>query len=52
MVTLCREQLQDVAAEITKHFVPRTSAYHEIWLEDETGEKVRQKFEEDTPASR
>lgn len=28
----------------------RSGAYHEIWIEDENGEKVRQKFDEDTPA--
>ena len=45
-----REQLQIVAAELTEHFYPRSGAYHEIWLEDENGEKTRQKFDEDTPA--
>jgi sulfite reductase (ferredoxin) len=42
--------LQAIAVEITKHFFPRSGAYHEIWMEDENGEKVRQKFDEDTPA--
>jgi sulfite reductase (ferredoxin) len=45
-----REDLYAVAVEITNHFYPRSGAYHEIWLEDENGEKVRQKFDEDTPA--
>lgn len=46
-----REELQAVAVELTQHFFPRSGAYHEIWIEDdETGEKVRQKFDEDTPA--
>jgi sulfite reductase (ferredoxin) len=45
-----REQLQDVAVELTQHFFPRSGAYHEIWIEDENGEKVRQKFDEETPA--
>jgi sulfite reductase (ferredoxin) len=45
-----REQLQALAGELTRHFFPRSGAYHEIWLEDENGEKVRQKFDEDTPA--
>ena len=45
-----REQLQEVAVELTKHFYPRSGAYHEIWLEDENGEKTRQKFDEETPA--
>ncbi len=45
-----RKQLQDVASELTQHFFPRSGAYHEVWLEDENGEKVRQKFNEDTPA--
>lgn len=45
-----RQQLQEVAVELTKHFYPRSGAYHEIWLEDENGEKTRQKFDEETPA--
>ncbi len=42
-----REQLQEVAVELTRHFYPRSGAYHEIWLEDENGEKTRQHFEEE-----
>ena len=44
-----REELQQLAQEITRHFFPRSGAYHEIWMEDENGEKVRQKFDEDQP---
>ena len=44
-----REELQAIALEITQHFFPRSGAYHEIWLDDENGEKVRQKFDEETP---
>ena len=44
-----REELQELAQEITRHFFPRSGAYHEIWMEDENGEKVRQKFDEDQP---
>jgi sulfite reductase (ferredoxin) len=39
-----RERLQAIAEAISRHLSPRTTAYHEIWLEDETGEKVRQHF--------
>jgi sulfite reductase (ferredoxin) len=42
-----REHLQELAQELTRHFFPRSGAYHEIWLEDENGEKTRQKFDED-----
>jgi sulfite reductase (ferredoxin) len=45
-----RKHLYALAQEITQHFFPRSGAYHEIWLDDENGEKVRQKFDEDTPA--
>ena len=45
-----RLKLQAFAEEITRHFFPRTTAYHEIWLEDEEGKKVQQKFEDDQPA--
>lgn len=44
------EQLQALAVELTRHFFPRSGAYHEIWLEDENGEKVKQKFDDETPA--
>lgn len=30
-----------LATEISNHLSPRTSAYHEIWLDDGTGEKVK-----------
>jgi len=37
-----REELQKAALEITRHLLPRTRAYHEIWLTDpDTGEKER-----------
>jgi sulfite reductase (ferredoxin) len=39
-----RAQLQEVAEVLTRHFYPRTRAYHEIWLEDDNGEKVQQRF--------
>ena len=42
-----REQLQAVASAIAEHLAPRTPAYHEIWLEDETGTKVRRRFDQD-----
>ncbi len=41
-----REQLQAVAEGIAQHLAPHTPAYHEIWLEDDNGEKVRQRFEQ------
>lgn len=31
----------ELATEISNHLSPRTSAYHEIWLDDGTGEKVQ-----------
>jgi sulfite reductase (NADPH) hemoprotein beta-component len=31
----------ELATEISNHLSPRTSAYHEIWLDDGTGEKVK-----------
>ena len=35
-----REDLQTLAQEITRHLLPKTPAYHEIWLTDsDTGEK-------------
>ena len=30
-----------LATEISDHLSPRTSAYHEIWIDDGTGEKVK-----------
>jgi len=45
------EELQALATELTQHFFPRSGAYHEIWIEDENGEKVQQKFEEDMPST-
>lgn len=44
-----REQLQAYADQLSTHLAPRSPAYHEIWLEDESGKQVRQSFE-DTPA--
>lgn len=40
-----REQIHDVAKAISDHLRPRTNAYHEIWLEDDDGNKVRQPLE-------
>ncbi len=35
-----REQLQTLAREMTRHLLPKTPAYHEIWLTDpDTGQK-------------
>jgi sulfite reductase (ferredoxin) len=34
-----REQLQAVAARLAQHFAPRTSAYHEIWLDGQPTEQ-------------
>lgn len=31
----------ELATEISNHLSPRTCAYHEIWLDDGTGEKVK-----------
>jgi sulfite reductase (ferredoxin) len=46
-----REELQAMAQSIASHLAPRTTAYHEIWLEDDEGKKVRQRLdgEESTP---
>ncbi len=46
-----REALQKAALEITRHLLPRTRAYHEIWLTDpDTGEKARVDEEPQSPA--
>ena len=34
-------EIQDLAARISNHLAPRTGAYHEIWLDDGSGEKVK-----------
>ncbi|MDF1826326.1 MAG: NADPH-dependent assimilatory sulfite reductase hemoprotein subunit [Verrucomicrobiales bacterium] len=34
-------EILDLATEISNHLSPRTGAYHEIWLDDGTGEKVK-----------
>ncbi len=34
-------QVQDLAVKISDHLTPRTGAYHEIWLTDSEGEKVK-----------
>ena len=34
-------QVLELATEISDHLSPRTSAYHEIWIDDGTGEKVK-----------
>lgn len=41
-----RVQLQAVAEALAAHLAPRTPWYHQIWLEDESGKKVLQKFSE------
>lgn len=40
-----RLQLQAIAERLAQHLAPHTTAYHEIWLEDDEGKKVRQEFE-------
>ena len=35
-----RDQMQAMADAIAQHLKPRTTAYHEIWLTDEAGEKT------------
>ncbi len=44
------DEMQAMADRIAAHFKPKTSAYHEIWLTDENGEKTNvtewQKVEE------
>ncbi|MEI8018477.1 MAG: NADPH-dependent assimilatory sulfite reductase hemoprotein subunit [Schlesneria sp.] len=35
-----RDQMQEMADAIAQHLKPRTTAYHEIWLTDEAGEKT------------
>ncbi|GAB6185302.1 NADPH-dependent assimilatory sulfite reductase hemoprotein subunit [Thermopirellula anaerolimosa] len=46
-----REELQRAALEITRHFLPRSGAYHEIWLTDpDSGEKQRVDEEPQSPA--
>lgn len=42
-----REQLQDYALKISDHLAPRTPAYHQIWVENDEGKKVKQSFESD-----
>lgn len=34
------DEMQAMADRLAAHFKPKTSAYHEIWLTDETGEKT------------
>lgn len=34
-------EVQDLAVKISDHLTPRTGAYHEIWLTDSEGEKVK-----------
>jgi len=40
-----RKQMQDLAEGIAAHLAPRTTAYHQIWLENDEGKKELQKFE-------
>lgn len=35
------DQMQDLAARIAHHFRPRTTAYQEIWLQDDSGEQEK-----------
>jgi len=35
-----RREMQEMADRIAEHLKPRTTAYYEIWLTDETGEKT------------
>lgn len=35
------QDAQDLATKISNHLTPRTGAYHEIWLDDGSGEKVK-----------
>ncbi|MCB0062339.1 MAG: NADPH-dependent assimilatory sulfite reductase hemoprotein subunit [Caldilineaceae bacterium] len=39
-----RAQMQATAEAIAEHLAPRTTAYHQIWLENEEGKKELQKF--------
>ncbi len=34
-------EILNLAAELSNHLSPRSGAYHEIWVEDGTGEKVK-----------
>ncbi|MEZ4676970.1 MAG: hypothetical protein R2932_22390 [Caldilineaceae bacterium] len=43
-----RDQLQATAEAIAEHLAPRTTAYHQIWLENDEGKKELQKFENDS----
>ncbi|MDF1754834.1 MAG: NADPH-dependent assimilatory sulfite reductase hemoprotein subunit [Verrucomicrobiales bacterium] len=40
-------EIQELAANISNHLTPRSGAYHEIWLDDGSGEK--QKVTQDPP---
>ncbi len=40
-----REQLQATAEAIAQHLAPRTTAYHQIWIENDEGKKELQHFE-------
>lgn len=40
-----RTQLQATAEAIAQHLAPRSTAYHEIWLEDDEGKKQLQTFD-------
>lgn len=42
-----RRQIEEHATQIAMHLAPRTRSYHEIWLENEDGVKVRQHFEDE-----
>lgn len=34
------DQMQELSQQLAEHFKPRSTAYHEIWLTDENGEKT------------
>jgi len=39
-----RQQMQALAEAIAEHLAPRTTAYHQIWLENDEGKKELQHF--------
>lgn len=43
-------QIQEHTDRIAQHLAPRTNAYHEIWVENDDGVKVRQHFDGDAEA--
>ncbi|MBX2999235.1 MAG: NADPH-dependent assimilatory sulfite reductase hemoprotein subunit [Caldilineaceae bacterium] len=45
-----RSQIEEQARGIAMHLAPRTKSYHEIWLENDEGVKVRQHFDDGAEA--